>query len=106
MPTRPEEASVPPAPALIAVQDKSGVDADAGEQITSGPRTIDALMLAKRSWLNPTFFVIRVIVYFVVWSAMGLWYWRQSILQDETGDYPHHPETPAAERAAAGAAWA
>ena len=40
----------------------------------------------KGWWLSRGFFVGRAIVYLVVWSALGVWYWKQSILQDETGD--------------------
>lgn len=75
----------PPAPALIAVQDGSG-GAESEPFPPAGERKIDALMFAKRSWLNPGFFVLRAILYFAIWSAMGVWYWKQSILQDDTGD--------------------
>ena len=40
----------------------------------------------KRVFLNPFFWLIRVAVYFTVWSGIGLWYWRQSLKQDQTGD--------------------
>jgi hypothetical protein len=40
----------------------------------------------KGWWLTPGFFVGRAVFYFVVWAIMGRWYWRQSVLQDETGD--------------------
>jgi hypothetical protein len=43
--------------------------------------------LAKRAgYLNPTFFYIRVLVYFGYFILMGRWYWRQSVLQDADGD--------------------
>jgi hypothetical protein len=47
---------------------------------------LDALTLKKRAWLNPAFFIVRVLVYFGVWSCIALWYRRQSLLQDRTGD--------------------
>ncbi len=81
-----EDNVKPPAPALIAVRDKAGEDSGY-EDTHNGPRKLDALMLAKRSWLNPAFFVIRLIIYFASWSAIGVWYWRQSLRQDETGEY-------------------
>jgi hypothetical protein len=49
----------------------------------------DELTLSKRAMLNPAFFTVRIIVYFVVWSALALWFWRQSTLQDVTGDAAH-----------------
>jgi len=51
-----------------------------------GVQPPDELTLAKRSWLNPWFFIARVLFYFVVWSLLGQWYWRQSWKQDITGD--------------------
>ncbi len=75
----------PPAPALVAVQDKSGT-VNNEPYPPAGERKIDALMLAKRSWLNPPFFVLRAILYLAIWSAIGVFYWKQSVLQDENGD--------------------
>jgi hypothetical protein len=40
----------------------------------------------KRVFLNPFFWLVRIAFYFVVWSGIGLWYWRQSLKQDQTGD--------------------
>lgn len=40
----------------------------------------------KGWWLSRGFFVCRAIVYFFVWMYLGLWYWKQSVLQDDTGD--------------------
>lgn len=48
--------------------------------------TVDHVIAGKRAFLNPTFFVIRLAIYFGVWSAIGIWYWRTSIRQDQTGD--------------------
>jgi len=45
---------------------------------------LDELTLKKRAWLNPGFFVIRIIFYFACWSLAGWWYWRKSVQQDET----------------------
>jgi hypothetical protein len=46
----------------------------------------DALLEHKQAWLNPTFFVIRVFVYVVVWAGMALLFLRRSLAQDRTGD--------------------
>lgn len=40
----------------------------------------------KRMYLNPFFWLVRVAVYFLVWSGIGVWYWRESLKQDQTGD--------------------
>lgn len=47
----------------------------------------DHLLTHKQPYLNETFFVIRTGVYFVIWSALALWFGRQSRLQDATGDH-------------------
>src|SRR6185295_4648467 len=45
------------------------------------------LLHHKQPYLNVTFFVIRNVVYFAIWSAMAVWFGRLSRLQDETGDH-------------------
>lgn len=40
----------------------------------------------KHVWLNPFFFLIRLAIYFATWAVMGIWYWRQSVRQDTSGD--------------------
>ncbi|MGI8656092.1 MAG: hypothetical protein ACR2LC_12845 [Pyrinomonadaceae bacterium] len=40
----------------------------------------------KIGYLNPTFFIIRAVIYFVIWSAMALLLNRWSTEQDRTGD--------------------
>ncbi|MGD0138597.1 MAG: quinol:cytochrome C oxidoreductase [Tepidisphaeraceae bacterium] len=40
----------------------------------------------KGWWLQRGFFVGRAVVYFVIWSWLGTWYWKQSVKQDRTGD--------------------
>lgn len=41
---------------------------------------------SKQLFLNPTFFAIRAVVYFAIWCSLSLYYWRGSVLQDETGE--------------------
>jgi len=48
--------------------------------------TLDSLTLAKRAFLNPTFFLVRLAVYLGVWAGLAIWYWRTSLRQDQTGD--------------------
>ena len=46
----------------------------------------DHLLQAKSPYLNPRFFVARLVVYFLLWSALSLYYLRTSLKQDESGD--------------------
>jgi len=46
----------------------------------------DALLGHKRPYLNEPFFLARAALYFLVWSAIALWYRRQSRRQDEAPD--------------------
>ena len=43
----------------------------------------DALLRWKRPYLNEAFFLLRAALYFVVWSAIALWFLLQSRRQDE-----------------------
>ncbi|MGH9867059.1 MAG: quinol:cytochrome C oxidoreductase [Candidatus Polarisedimenticolia bacterium] len=47
----------------------------------------DHLLQVKAPYLNSGFFLARAAVYFVVWSAIALWYSSRSARQDATGDY-------------------
>ncbi len=47
---------------------------------------LDSIMISKRPWLNPPFFVLRVVLYFAILSGIAVYYWRTSLRQDETGD--------------------
>jgi len=39
----------------------------------------------KAVYLNPVFWTVRVIFYFVVWSIIGILFWKKSLEQDKTG---------------------
>lgn len=47
----------------------------------------DHLLTAKAPYLNPTFFIIRAVVYFAVWGLLSWYFYRRSVQQDETGDF-------------------
>ncbi len=49
----------------------------------------DDLTAHKAPYLNRPFFLLRVILYFAVWILIARFYWRNSILQDETRDPAH-----------------
>ena len=40
----------------------------------------------KIRWLNQGWFTVRAFVYFAIWSALAVWYFRRSVDQDETGE--------------------
>src|SRR5688572_17119812 len=46
----------------------------------------DALLRWKAPYLNVTFFLIRAVVFFLIWSAIAIFYYRVSSGQDATGD--------------------
>ncbi|KAA5546952.1 hypothetical protein FYK55_00575 [Roseiconus nitratireducens] len=46
----------------------------------------ESMWNTKKSFLNGPFFVIRAVIYFGIWIAMALFYWRGSTGQDETGE--------------------
>lgn len=53
---------------------------------TSDEAKADKMIQAKAAYLNEQFFTVRGVVYVVIWSILGLYYYRNSIRQDETGD--------------------
>jgi hypothetical protein len=46
----------------------------------------DPLLAGKAGFLNPGFFVARIALYFVIWSALARFFLRTSTAQDESGD--------------------
>ncbi|HZK82804.1 MAG TPA: hypothetical protein VFC46_17105 [Humisphaera sp.] len=52
--------------------------------------TLDPLVLMKRNyglhWLNPWFFILRLIVYFACWIGIARWYRQLSVEQDKSGN--------------------
>ncbi|MEX0887226.1 MAG: hypothetical protein WD009_12400 [Phycisphaeraceae bacterium] len=73
------------APAPIDV-DHAGDDHAGGHELVGLTPEKAHYVQLKRVWLNIPFFVARWVVYFGILSGIGLWYWRQSTLQDTTGD--------------------
>lgn len=41
------------------------------------------------AWFQPLYFAIRVVVYFLIWTAFGLFYWKHSVSQDEDKAVSH-----------------
>ena len=60
--------------------------AESAEPAQLAAPKLDSVTLQKRAWMNPWFWVLRVVIYFVCWSAIALWYRRQSLMQDESSD--------------------
>jgi hypothetical protein len=46
----------------------------------------DPLLAGKIGYLNPTFFIIRLVVYFIAWGGLATFFHRTSIRQDASGD--------------------
>tara|TARA_A100001015_G_scaffold110298_1_gene122381 strand:+ start:3677 stop:4876 length:1200 start_codon:yes stop_codon:yes gene_type:complete len=46
----------------------------------------DHLLAIKAPYLNPVFFVFRVIIYFLLWNWIASHFFNKSVSQDETGD--------------------
>ncbi|GIW72442.1 MAG: membrane protein [Planctomycetota bacterium] len=46
----------------------------------------DPVLAGKAGYLNQPFFVLRAIVYFSVWSALGRYFYRLSVAQDRSAD--------------------
>ena len=44
------------------------------------------LLAHKQPFLNQTFFAVRWVAFFVIWSGLGLYFWRRSLRQDNSGD--------------------
>ncbi|MBM4117936.1 hypothetical protein FJ251_09375 [bacterium] len=49
----------------------------------------DPLLAAKAPYLNPTFFAVRLAIYFLVWTWLTRHFFRHSVAQDATGDVAH-----------------
>lgn len=49
----------------------------------------DPILKGKAGYLNANFFYVRAAVYLLVWSALGLYFYRQSTKQDTTRDIAH-----------------
>jgi hypothetical protein len=52
----------------------------------TGAAAHDPLLVAKAGFLNPTFFLIRLVIYFAIWGVMASFLHRTSVAQDASGD--------------------
>jgi len=52
----------------------------------AGAAAHDPLLAAKVGFLNPSFFIIRLVIYFLVWGVMASFLLRTSVAQDASGD--------------------
>ncbi|MBB6429449.1 hypothetical protein [Algisphaera agarilytica] len=43
----------------------------------------------KGAWYTPPFWVVRWVFYIAVWSFLGWFYWKRSVMQDADGDVQH-----------------
>lgn len=49
----------------------------------------DPILAAKAVYLNDGFFLVRAVVYLLIWSGLAWWYLKQSTDQDVSGDHKH-----------------
>lgn len=54
--------------------------------LEEGAEGYDAIISGKSGYLNPTFFFIRVAIYFAVWIGLATFFRKNSMKQDESGD--------------------
>lgn len=47
----------------------------------------DPVLQGKEPYLNTTFFIIRQVIYFSIWSFLGLRMYNKSVEMDQTGDW-------------------
>ena len=50
------------------------------------PDPNDTVLRGKASYLDPTFFFVRVGIYFAIWIGLAVFFRRNSLKQDQTGD--------------------
>ncbi len=50
------------------------------------PGPEDHAILGKAAYLNWNFFLVRAAIYFAAWTGLALWFYRQSVQQDASGD--------------------
>lgn len=55
-----------------------------------GGANYDKIIAGKESYLNPIFFIARMIGYFVLWTLLFMAIRKQMKLEDETGNLSHH----------------
>jgi hypothetical protein len=46
----------------------------------------DPILQGKAPYLNTSFFLARAVLYFVVWIGIGVYFYRNSVRQDQSGD--------------------
>jgi len=59
-----------------------GGEAHGGDQDHEGGHGLAHYVELKWPYLTNWFFMLRWVLYFAIWSAMGWWFWRQSVEQD------------------------
>ncbi len=51
-----------------------------------GDHELQELLARKRPYLNPAFFVVRLALYFAIWTLLARFYVSRSLAQDDSGD--------------------
>ena len=71
---------------LILLLPLFGATGELYEWMSPHAQQHDAIIVAKSGYLNPTFFYIRIALYFLIWCATAAFYAAKSRQQDVTGD--------------------
>lgn len=58
--------------------------------MTPGSDTYDEIIAQKEWYLNFTFFLVRIVVYFVIWYVLWMQMRKYSILEDEQNNLEHY----------------
>jgi len=62
-----------------------GYDGAYGHWANSVVQKTDHVIHNKAAWLNPGFFSLRIIVYFLIWWFMARYFFQKSLAQDDSG---------------------
>jgi hypothetical protein len=50
------------------------------------PGADDPILAGKAGYLNSTFFIVRAVIYFAIWTFVSWWFLNKSVGQDTSGD--------------------
>jgi hypothetical protein len=56
------------------------------EWAVPGVTAHDPILRGKAAYLNPTFFTIRWVIFFLIWTLLARYFWGRSVRQDTSGD--------------------
>jgi hypothetical protein len=75
------------APSATTQPAAMGVATAAGTPAATVGAGLKPLNPFKQTYLNPSFFIARLVIYFVCWWLIASWFWGNSVKQDTVGDF-------------------